>query len=350
MNRLSSLVFVLIALLGARKVAAFDVQTHALMTREAYGRSILADESENGVFPRLGIDRLKDTNRFGIYWVTEPQAYFFPKPESFYYTDGGSEGNPSYSVNRPEQFERCQMQAFLIAKGDQRQGIRDLFSDTVDFGYPVANPERLPIQNWLVRGAIREDDMGDGVGLAGLLGGDCALNWLATVPSQPGRITRSYRHFFDPEFNTGLNVLGDDYPKAVDWALGYQDSFANPAVPAEGISRNHYSYLDARNAFWWALTRKTSKEHGFADSAVSRELDAEDRMILWATVFRSLGNVVHLLQDTAQPQHSRIDPHSPKDSPEQQALRATPTQECWEGVMWVTFSAAFFRLQMMQRN
>ena len=350
MNRLSSLVFVLIALLGARKVAAFDVQTHALMTREAMRRSILSDESENGVFPRLGIDRLKDTNRFSIYWVTEPQSYFFPKPESFYYTDGGSEGNPSYSVNRPEQFERCQMQAFLIAKGDQRQGIRDLFSDTVDFGFPLAHPERLPIQNWLLRGAIREDDMGDGVGLAGLLGGDCAFNWLLTVPSQPGRITRSYRHFFDPEFNTGLNVLGDDYPKAVDWALGYQDSFANPAVPAEGINRNHYSYLDARNAFWWALTRKTSKEHGFADSAVSRELDAEDRMILWATVFRSLGNVVHLLQDTAQPQHSRIDPHSPKDSAEQQAFEGYTNSRVLGGGEVGYFFRGFFSASIHAEN
>jgi len=349
-NRLSSLVLVLVALLVARNAAAFDVQTHALMTREAYQRSILANESENGVLPRLGLDRLKESNRFSIYWVTEPQTYVFPKPESFYYRDGGLEGNPFYSVNRPEQFERCQMQAFLIAKGDSRRAFRDLFRDTVDPLYPLAHPERLPIQNWLLRGAIREDDMGDGVGLAGLLGGDCSLDWALTVPWQPGRITRSYRHFFDPEFNKGLNVLGDDYPKAVDWALGYQDSFANPAMPAEGINRNPYSYLDARNAFWWALTRKTSKDHGLADSAVSREIDAEDRMILWATLFRSLGNVVHLLQDTAQPQHSRIDPHSPKDSAEQQAFEGYTNARVLGGGKVGYFLRGFFSAPIDAEN
>jgi hypothetical protein len=245
-----------------------------------------------------------------------PPSNILPATDSFYYVDGGEEGNPYLTV-QPELFENCQMQGLLNAQGASRQDLRDFFADTVsNDGYP----EILPVQNWLVRGAIREDDMGDGLGLVGLLGGDCRLKFLLTVPSQPGLITRSYRHFFDPEFNRGLDVLGSEYPKAVDWALGYQDSFSSPPLPAEGASRNHYSYLDARNSFWWALTRETSKQHGHPDSVVSRRLDADDRMILWATVFRSLGNVVHLLQDTAQPQHSRLDPHSPKDSPSQQAF------------------------------
>ena len=305
-------------------VFAYDMQTHALMTRIAFSRSVLAPlppdplnpHRENPLLARLGIVRLKPDDIFSIYWVTEPSSYIFPKPESFYYVDGGEEGNP-YLASRTDLFERCQMQGFFEAKGEVRRVLRTLFSDTVaQKGYP----EILPIQNWLLRGAIREDDMGDGIGLAGLLGGDCRLKFLLTVPSQPGRITRSYRHFFDPEFNRGLDVLGTTYPKAVDWALGNQDSFSTPLRPAKGADRNHYSYRDARNAYWWALTRQTSKAHGYTDSAVSREVDAEDRMILWATVFRSLGNVVHLLQDTAQPQHSRLDPHSPKDSPAQQAF------------------------------
>ena len=35
-----------------------------------------------------------------------------------------------------------------------------------------------------------------------------------------------------------------------------------------------------------------------------------DRKAYWATTFRALGDVVHLIQDMAQPQHTRNDPHS----------------------------------------
>ena len=51
-----------------------------------------------------------------------------------------------------------------------------------------------------------------------------------------------------------------------------------------------------------------------------RESDARDRLALWATAFRSLGDVVHLLEDTGQPQHTRNDPHSAANQPEQKAF------------------------------
>ena len=35
-----------------------------------------------------------------------------------------------------------------------------------------------------------------------------------------------------------------------------------------------------------------------------------DRKKYWATTFRALGDVVHLVQDMAQPQHTRNDPHA----------------------------------------
>ena len=36
------------------------------------------------------------------------------------------------------------------------------------------------------------------------------------------------------------------------------------------------------------------------------------RKAYWATLFRSLGDVVHLIQDMGQPQHTRNDPHAGK--------------------------------------
>ncbi|MBX3698899.1 MAG: hypothetical protein KF811_13890 [Dokdonella sp.] len=306
---------------------AFDTQTHALITRVAYKRSELSKSpaasppgSPDPIPPedrtlshRLGWDRLGEFDRFQLYWNSDQR--------SRYYKDGGNHGAFDQLTDFPALFEKCQMRDFIeLDDRPRRELYQPYFSDTVESrGYPTI----LPIQNWLVRGAIREDDMGDGAGWPPLLGARCAWAWFNTVGSQQGQLTRSLRHFYDPDSDHGLVVaFVSEYPKSVDWALGNADSFVSPAVPAEGSARNTYSYLDARNAYWWALTRRRSIETGSPDTVANRDSDAKDRMILWATMFRSLGNVVHLLQDAAQPQHTRLDPHSGLDPAQQQAFEA----------------------------
>ncbi len=54
-------------------------------------------------------------------------------------------------------------------------------------------------------------------------------------------------------------------------------------------------------------------------TSLARANDAQERLYRWATAFRSIGDVIHLLQDGAQPQHVRNDPHSPFTSGERQA-------------------------------
>lgn len=303
-------VLLLFLLLAGQDAHAFETQTHALITREAYKRTALATENSE-LLKRLSLDRLEESNRFARFWSADP----LPR----YYTAGGQAGPSGQAIDIPAEFEACQMRDFLrIDANDQpRVLFRDLFIDTVH--YPYFAP-RYPIQNWLVRGAIREDDMGDYVGTALTFREGCGYWWRQTTDDQPGQIARSLYHFYDPEFDLPLSAPLVTDVKSIDWALGFNDSFQYLPTPAAGDRRNTYSYLDARNAYWWALTREFSIEHGLVDTPAHREVDARDRMALWATMFRSLGNVVHLLQDAAQPQHTRLDAHSLIDPEQQQAL------------------------------
>lgn len=120
---------------------------------------------------------------------------------------------------------------------------------------------------------------------------------------------RVFNHFYDPVHDASVAGGHLSESKSVDWALGLQDSFATSPVH-DPTRRNHFSYADARHQMWLALT----DQRGAAvlpNTEVAREADAKHRLFHWATVFRSLGDVVHLLQDGAQPQHVRHDAHSP---------------------------------------
>lgn len=295
--------------------SGYETETHAAITLKAYRNSVLAESGNGSVINRLGLDRLYPTSPFSIYWRTL-------RSNNSYYTDGGStsgfqDGEGLGDSNRPEDFERCQMQEF---KFDLVPVSYRLFNGTVSDGdTDAANDDTLPIQNWLVRGAIREDDMGritywltDGT--------HCGLLWRKTL--QHGNLGRPVNHFYDPFFDTGLrsSIPPVSGKRSVDWALGYVDSFAS--APLNDSSRqNFYSYTDARNMFWWALTRQNNKHENLQYGDDRRSADAVDRMYLWATVFRSLGDVVHLLEDTAQPQHTRNDAHGgPFVSSEQKAF------------------------------
>jgi len=95
--------------------------------------------------------------------------------------------------------------------------------------------------------------------------------------------------------------------------------------------RNHYTILDAREAMWRAATLKQFKDDSgnlltdgtngplfdlpppidsiSAFSSDPIQAKAEHRDAYWATAFRALGDVLHLIEDMAQPQHTRGEPH-----------------------------------------
>lgn len=96
--------------------------------------------------------------------------------------------------------------------------------------------------------------------------------------------TRPVNHFFDPINNKALLVDGKERgQKSPDWAL--EDT--------RSIGDQDFSYRDARQYFHKALTEssKTGREKNFG------------------LTFQTLGQVIHHLQDMAQPQHVRNDPH-----------------------------------------
>lgn len=237
---------------------AYELYTHAAITREAYERSVLADPV---VLDDMGL------NTVSGYLGTD---YFDLQ-----------NGIPRSRTDN--DFERV-----IIRK---------------------VGADELTLQGWLMRGAIREDDIPPPLG-----------ENPQDVPPPDEPFYRVFNHFYDPVYNRPLTVpaafenVVESLNKgtvhtAVDWATGSTDSFAAPNTPNTN-SRNHFTLIDAREAMYRAATGRGSG--GNADIGPNNTPATEVvRNAYWATVFRSLGDVVHLVQDMGQPQHTRNDGHSP---------------------------------------
>src|SRR5262247_2683048 len=100
---------------------------------------------------------------------------------------------------------------------------------------------------------------------------------------------KSFRHhFYDPIYDRGLTAnLGVAVPagrRAFEWSL----------ESTEGIVGQDFSWRDGRRYFLDALTLR----------------DPADREEAMAQTFRTLGHVLHLIQDMAVPEHTRNDWHA----------------------------------------
>lgn len=89
---------------------------------------------------------------------------------------------------------------------------------------------------------------------------------------------RSVNHFHEPLSNQGLRSFRGI--SAVKWSLS-------------DLGEQHWSWNDAREYYFKALTSSTKAE----------------RDEYWGKTFRALGQVMHLLQDSANPAHVRNDTH-----------------------------------------
>jgi hypothetical protein len=167
--------------------------------------------------------------------------------------------------------------------------------------------ESLP--GWLMLGSIREDDVPFD-------------QWsLENNPQDDpdGAFERVFNHFYDPLNNRPLMSAGRAVgATAVDWATR-PDVFQilDEPIPARYVMRdNHFGIPSAREAMWRALTLKKIDSTGtLVDLLAPSEGGAtamlwELRLQYWATTFRALGDSLHLLQDMAQPQHTRNDAHA----------------------------------------
>lgn len=149
----------------------------------------------------------------------------------------------------------------------------------------VVDNESRTGEDWIAQGSVYEDD--------------APLPAIISVPS-----SRPLFHFFDPYNNRGLSVppFITATSTASDWGVfGIGDSSlcAPPLCPVPISLSNDFPYsstnptYDARTHFYNGLTMAGQV----------------DRNAEFGKMFRSLGQVIHLLQDMAQPQHSRNDPH-----------------------------------------
>ncbi|WP_148665420.1 hypothetical protein [Sulfurifustis variabilis] len=152
----------------------------------------------------------------------------------------------------------------------------------------------LSLPGWLLRGAIREDDVLNPTNGQPL---DDPYNTGSKLADN-----RVLNHFYDPAHDWPLNVGAVLGKKAPDWAVGAKDIFSQPHTPEPG-RRNHFTVFDAREAMYRALTGRDREGQAIAKTQ-------EERNKYWATTFRALGDIVHLIQDMAQPQHTRNDPHA----------------------------------------
>jgi len=259
---------------------SYDLRTHAQITQRAYDASVMASPD---LYVRLGLKSLKQVgaNEYelkGIYYDFEP----FTSPK--------------------ESGSRIRFK-FDYAQETPAQGAE------------------FSTRNWLMSGAVREDD-----GSAFINKYAASERYGPDPQDDPfGAINRFCNHFYDPLYDRGLTPnsfgvndaialagCGSSAEKSVNWAIGTNDAFASSVQPASTY-RNHFTIFAAREAMWRALTLTMKQQTGgytplLFSSATPAERETESRKY-WTTVFRMLGNTAHLIQDAAQPQHTRNEGH-----------------------------------------
>ena len=149
------------------------------------------------------------------------------------------------------------------------------------------------IVGWVIRGAIREDD-------------DVSKTDESPKEDTRGDIHRVFSHFQDPANNNRaltIPALGQLGASASDWALTAGASTPSFIFDGSPQRYNNFNLVSFRESEWIALTGLDKMGTNVAPAASIRN-------VYWATAFRSLGDIMHLNQDMAQPQHTRNDAHA----------------------------------------
>ncbi len=285
--------------LASTQASAYELATHAKITNAAYFQSKLGSPS-GGMHRALGID----------VWTYPAATSKFPFQAGIYDLYADLRGN------------EIQARAATSYEG---KIIKDAFGDN----------ERFKVNGWLMRGVIREDDSSKFV------------SDKFRTPKEPlddpyGNFNRFCNHFFDPlrtipgsfPFSRGLTSFCFSQSPVFDspqWALGSLRPF-DPAPTEYTTRRNHFSVLDAREAMWRALTLRdragSSVDASSGVFAGSYVFNSEQiRKVYWATTFRALGDVIHHVQDMAQPQHTRNEGHGLSNSGFEEYIDARAKRE-----------------------
>ena len=299
----------LCALAFSGESSAYDADTHALVTAIAYDSSSLNPLVDSSVITRLGLDRLGASAPFVPYWSPYADGLSF-------YFDNAPQSDPTVPPSTDfgryaSGYESC------VVKHLIDRGLIPRPGPMVDASGSI----KEVVENWILRGDIREDDV-----LRSDLDDDpCQDSPPDEDPWGGGDFRRVLSHFYDPIHNIPLTPEGvacEAIPldlhgtcnRSTDWALGEVNAIGgngNNHRQVDTGRRNHFSYFDARENYWLALTGERGKAAGVYGGN-ARSLDSVERLYRWATMFRALGDTIHLLQDGAQPQHVRNDRHNPQ--------------------------------------
>jgi len=270
-------------LVASTSAYAYEVDTHGQMTQTAFERSALT--TDNGLLERLGFNRL-DANLPFRSTVQNPIGCI-------------PDGTPLYHDAYVDAEGEWQEQAFDVdvrfrcPNRYEKRLMLPRYSGRIAPPSTLGSTPELRIEAWLMRGAIREDDL--------VIGNYYDLSD-APDSSPWGEINRPTHHFYSPVTNTSDSLATQS---ALPWALGQSNPFN--AIPAADPAReNHFSYADAIANYYRALVFKRE----MAVTEIHARIDANARMAFWAGAFTSLGHTLHLLQDMAQPQHVRGEAHN----------------------------------------
>lgn len=238
---------------------AYDAETHALITYRAYQASVLAQTGASSTVTRLGLDRFDIPTPFNTYW----QAIGSALGPISYYDNNSSFDTNTYAL-QPNEYERCQMENLAkVSVPLSNTGWYDshdpmLTGSTVTF---------FPIHNWLMRGVLREDDL-TSLAYGTIARSGCGKPDPDRYDQANGDVIHGVRvlnHFYDPVHDLPLSAgaacgfaPSGQCLKSVDWALGYVDSFATAPV-VDTLRRNHFTYADARENMWRALTGERNR-------------------------------------------------------------------------------------------
>jgi hypothetical protein len=278
---------------------AYEFTTHALMTHRAYLPSTLNPATPNSIIPTLGFDRL------------DLEATFRLSPGFF--TQDYRTANFSYfdDANRIGGFPR---NVWRTLEYQEQNAIDNLFKRGYLPQFSSLSSSSLSLDGWLMRGAVREDDndglfdpLGIGLGIW-VTGDDRDLD-------PYGRILRAVKHFYDPIRDLPYPYASEcgfyTCVRATTWLTGTTDPLLPTGNMADPNRRQHFAWVDAIDDYFYGLSLTSDADGDGSRSAAERKSDSQERMWRFATSIKSIGHVVHLLQDAAQPQHVRSDAHAP---------------------------------------
>jgi hypothetical protein len=239
----------LFAALVIPTVCAYEINNHADMSQFALQKSVLTqDFSASGKLFRLGLKQIDPT----LSGQSFPLSAGLPIIR--YCFGEYLPGQPAREYDRP---------------ANAAQRVQDGGVTQPNWDGSGAGGESLTIAQMIRYGACYED---------------------AEEP-----FIRPRSHFYNPQnAGEGLSVIGIGAgPSSLDWML-------KPGANIGG-NVNHFSWQDARQAFYKALTNTAPDIYTVNPDTVRKRY--------WGLTFQALGHIMHHLQDMASPAHVRNDAH-----------------------------------------